>query len=161
MQYGDAIPVLRGTPLFCKLDTTKLKLLAFSSSYLTFEAGEDLVTEGEAADSAYLIEEGSVDIISGTPGCEVKVGSLGKHALFGEMAILMNQPRTATIRAADGPVKVLKIEADIFLRLVTENADTALSVMRSLSERLAIMTERYRDLERRFDTVSSGTSSRS
>lgn len=158
MQYGDAISILRGIPLFCKLDTTKLKLLAFSSSYLTFEAGEDLVTQGDHADGAYLIEQGTVDIIAISADAEVKVGSLGRHELFGEMAILMNQPRTATIRAAE-PVKVLKIEAEIFLRLVSENPETALSVMRSLSERLAIMTTRYLDLERRFEAISGTAAS--
>ncbi len=140
-------------PLFNKLDTTKLKLLAFSSSYLTFDAGEDLFSEGEVADGAYLIEAGHVEIVSGPPDAEVRVGTLGPHDLVGEMAILMNQPRTATVRALE-PVKVLKIEGELFLRLVTENPETALAVMRSLSERLAHITERYRDLERQCGAVS-------
>lgn len=147
MQYGDAISMLRDIPLFCKLDTTKLKLLAFSSTYLSFEEGEDLFLQDDPADCAYLIEEGTVDIVVGPPGEQVKVGSLGRHELFGEMAIILNESRTATVRAAE-PLKVLKIDGDIFLRMITENAGTALSVMRSLSERLASITTRYRELER-------------
>ena len=40
MDYGDAVKVLRGIPLFAKLDPAKLKLVAFASDYLTFEDGE-------------------------------------------------------------------------------------------------------------------------
>lgn len=158
MQYGDAISVLRDIPLFCKLDTTKLKLLAFSSTYLSFEEGEDLFLEGDTADGAYLIEEGTVHVLVGPPGEEVKVGSLGRHEMFGEMAIILNEPRTATVRAVE-PLKVLKIDGDIFLRMVTENAGTALSVMRSLSERLANITSRYRELERSLEAGGGASES--
>jgi signal-transduction protein with cAMP-binding, CBS, and nucleotidyltransferase domain len=64
VQYGETISILRGIPLFSKLDPKKLKLLAFSSQYQTFEAGEELFHEGDAADGAYIIEEGEVDVLS-------------------------------------------------------------------------------------------------
>ncbi len=152
MQYGDAITILRGIPLFCRLDMGKLKLLAFSSTTLRFEPGEELFREGDPADGAYVIENGEVEVLIGEPGREVRVGRLGRHELFGEMAILLNKTRTATIRAIQ-PLDVLKIDADVFLRLVTENPDAALAVMRSLSERLASLTSRFQHLERHGDRV--------
>lgn len=153
MQYGEAISVLRGVPLFSKLDTSKLKLLAFSSTYLTFHEGEELFHQGDPSDGAYIIEEGTVDVIVGEAGNEVKVSSVGRHQLFGEMAIILNQSRTATIRAAE-PLTVLKIDGDVFLRLVIENSEAALSVMRSLSQRLADLTERYQQLEHQLEDLT-------
>ena len=155
MQYGDAISILRGIPLFCKLDPAKLNLLAFSSTSLTFEEGEELFREGDPADGAYIIEEGKVDVLRGQDGHWVKVGSLGKFDLFGEMALILNQSRSATIRAAQ-PLKVLKIDADVFLRMVTENPDAALTIMRSLSEKITRLTESYQELQRHINGQANG-----
>jgi CRP-like cAMP-binding protein len=155
VQYGDAISVLRSIPLFCKLDPAKLKLLAFSSTSLTFEEGEELFREGDPADGAYIIEEGKVDVLSGRNGCPVKLGTLEKSDLFGEMALILNQSRSATIRATQH-LKVLKIDSDVFLRLITENPDAALTVMRSLSQKVTQLTERYRELQRHIDRQENG-----
>jgi CRP/FNR family transcriptional regulator, cyclic AMP receptor protein len=155
VQYGDAISILRGIPLFCKLDPAKLNLLAFSSTSLTFEEGEELFREGDPADGAYIIEEGKVDVLRGQNGRWVKVGSLGKFDLFGEMALILNQTRSATIRATQH-LKVLKIDADVFLRLVTENPDAALTIMRSLSKKITSLTERYQELERHINGQGNG-----
>ena len=155
MQYGDAISILRGIPLFCKLDPAKLNLLAFSSTSLTFEEGEELFREGDPADGAYIIEEGKVDVLRGQDGRWVKIGSLGKFDLFGEMALILNQSRSATIRATQH-LKVLKIDADVFLRLITENPDAALTIMRSLSKKITSLTERYQELERHINGQGNG-----
>lgn len=155
MQYGDAISILRGIPLFCKLDPAKLNLLAFSSTSLTFEEGEELFREGDPADGAYIIEEGKVDVLRGQDGRWVKIGSLGKFDLFGEMALILNQSRSATIRATQH-LKVLKIDADVFLRLITENPDAALTIMRSLSKKITSLTERYQELQRQINGQGNG-----
>lgn len=146
MQYSETISMLRRIPLFCKLEPAKLKLLAFSSSYLMFEAGEELFREGDPADGAYIIEKGDVEVLTGQNGRMIKVGTLGKSDLFGEMALIMNETRTATIRAATH-LEVLKIDAEVFLRLVTEDPEVALSVMRSLSQKITQLTERYQELQ--------------
>ncbi len=146
MQYAETVTVLRGIPLFASFDPAKLKLLAFSSTYLTLEEGEVLFLEGDPADSVYLIDEGEADIFTGQGEHEVKVAKLGKHGLVGEMAIFRNAPRSATIRAA-GPLQVLKIDGDVFLRVVTEHPDAALTVMRILSDKLAATTDDYERLK--------------
>ncbi len=146
MQYAETVKVLRGIPLFAGFDPAKLKLLAFSSTYLTLEEGEVLFHEGDPADSVYLIDEGEADISTGRGEHEIKVAKLGKHGLVGEMALFRNSPRSATIRAA-GPLQVLKIDGDVFLRVVTENPGAALTVMRILSDKLAATTDDYERLK--------------
>jgi CRP-like cAMP-binding protein len=154
VEFGEAVQVLRSIPMFSKLDPSKLKLLAFASDYLTFDDGEVLFLQGEPADCAYLIDEGEVLICAGEKESELVVGTLGKHDLFGEMAIFRNSPRVATIRAK-GPVKVMRIEGDMFLRMVTENPDTALGVMRMLSEKIARTTERFEAFEEQARSMQS------
>lgn len=146
MQYAETVAVLRNIPLFASLDPAKLKLLAFSSTFLVLEPNEALFHEGDPADSVYVIDQGTAAIVTGDSESEVTVGTLGRHQLVGEMGIFRNAPRSATIRAA-GTLTVLKIDADVFLRIVTESSETALLVMRDLSEKLARMTERYEKLE--------------
>lgn len=139
MNYSDLVTMLRGVHPFSELAPAKQKLLAFSSAYLTFEAGELLVHQGEPADSVYIIKSGEVEIILRCQDQEIIIGRLGHHQLFGELAVLLNRPRMASIRAI-GQVIVLKIDADVFLRLITENAEGALAVMRSLCEKLLLST---------------------
>lgn len=128
---------LARVPMFGKLDATRLKLLAFTSRALTFAPGETLVRVGEPSDSAYLILDGTVEVLGSTAqGGEFLIGTVGPNALIGEMGVLMNGPRTLTVRA-QGEVRVLKIAASMFVRLLSENPEVALDVMRQLCERLA------------------------
>ncbi len=128
--------ILRKIPTFAKLDDSKLKLLAFTSELLTYEDGEILFEEGDPADSAYVVMEGEVEILAKTENGQVAYGTLGEHQIFGELAVLNNAPRSATLRAK-GRLKVLRITDEMFIKLVTENPDVALDVMRQLSEKLA------------------------
>lgn len=146
MQLTETVAVLRGIPLFASFDPSKLKLLAFSSTYLTLDPDEVLFYEGEPADSVYLIDEGEANIYTGSGEQEVKVAKIGKHGLVGEMAIFRDAPRSATIRAA-GRLNVLKIDGEVFLRVVTEHPDAALTVMRILSDKLAATTDDYEQLK--------------
>lgn len=145
-QYADMVSLLRSVPLFAGLDPARLKLLAFSSAYLTLAGGEVLFYVGEAADAVYIIEEGEAEILVGAGRDEVRVGTLGRYWLLGELAVFRNQPRSATIRAL-GELRVVKIDADIFLRIVSENPQVSLNIMRILSDKLARMTESFERYE--------------
>jgi CRP-like cAMP-binding protein len=148
VDYKEAVSVLRGIPVFASLDTASLKLLAFSSSYLSLDDGEALCHQGDPGDSVFLVDEGEVEVsIVVGDGGRIRLATLGRHDIFGEMAVICNQPRTADVHAR-GPLKVLKIEADVFLQLVTGNPDAALGMMRVLAERLMRFTERYERLKR-------------
>lgn len=123
--------------MFSKLDASKLKLLAFTSESVTFQDGEVLFHVNDPSDSAYVIMDGEVEILTEAEGGElVPVVTRGRNELIGEMAVLSNAPRSATLRAK-GEVKTLRISNDAFLKLVSENGDIALDVMRQLSDKLA------------------------
>jgi CRP-like cAMP-binding protein len=127
--------MLRKVPFFGGLDPAKLKLLAFTSRAVRFDAGENLMNRGDPPDSVYVIIDGEVQIIGETPAGEFVVATVGRNALQGEIGVITNTPRGATVRAKT-PVRALKIAADVFLRLVTDNPGCALHVMRELSARV-------------------------
>lgn len=145
-QYSDLVALLRAVPLFAKLDPGKLKLLAFSSASLALGDGEVLICAGEPADAVYIVASGDAEVIVGSGHEEVRIGVFGKNWLVGELAVFLNEPRTATVRAV-GELRVLRIGAEVFLRIVSENPEVALNVMRILSDKLARMTASVERLE--------------
>lgn len=135
---------LQQIPLFNKLDPARLKLLAFTSEAISWQDGDILCRIGEPSDTVFVILEGEVEILGNVDSDEVVLFTKSKDELVGEMAVLSNAPRSATLRAR-GDVKTLNISNDAFLRLITENSTVALSVMKQLSDKLALST---RELER-------------
>ncbi len=138
-------------PLFSKLEQSKLKLLAFTSELQTYEDGELVFNEGEAADCAFVILEGEADIYAKTrtDGGQVVVGTLQANQLLGELGVLTSDPRSATIRAR-GRLMMLRISADLFLELLAENPPVALDVMRQLSGKLVLAHRQYEELQDRL-----------
>ena len=139
--------MLHKVPMFSKLELSKLKLLAFTSELCTFDASEVLFEAGDAPDSAYVIMQGAVEIVAETEAGPVVEGVLGTNELFGELGVLTNSPRSATIRAQDRLV-ALRITDEMFLKLLAENPEVALDVMRQLSEKLVRSHEQFVELQK-------------
>jgi len=126
--------------MFANVEPTQLKLLAFTSQRLTFAAGQDLFRLGDVGDSAYIIISGEADVLVDKEGTEVAVAKAGKNEIVGEIAILCNVPRTATIRAVT-ELTALKIPKDLFFRLIAEFPDMGVQVMAELARRLHRTTQ--------------------
>jgi CRP-like cAMP-binding protein len=135
----DEVSMLRRIPLFAHIETAKLKLLAFTSERLAYEPGQTLCHQGDQGDAAYVIIDGEADVLVDTPNGPLKVAHLTKNAFVGEIAILCDMPRTATVRAAV-PLIALKIKKEQFLKLVTEFPDLSIEMLRELASRLAATT---------------------
>ena len=129
------IDMLRKIPMFAKLNATKLKLLAFTSELVHYNPDDVIFLKGDRADCAYVIMEGQVDIITETETGPVVAATLVENQLFGELALFNGAPRNATLKAANN-LTVMKISEEMFLQLLSENADMALEVMRQLSTKL-------------------------
>ena len=149
MDLATEAEMLRKVPMFSKLELSKLKLLAFTSELCTFEGGEVLFEAGDAPDSAYVIMGGAVEIVAETEAGPVVEGVLGTNELFGELGVLTSSPRSATIRA-QGQLVALRITDEMFLKLLAENPEVALDVMRQLSEKLVRSHEQFVELQKRL-----------
>lgn len=135
MSLNEEVDLLRRIPLFSNIEPSKLKLLAFASERLTFREGAELCRQGDVGDSAYIIIKGSVGIVVSTPNGDARVAEARENDIVGEIAILCDVPRTATV-VADRDVEVLKISKELFFRMVEEFPRMAVEIMRELATRL-------------------------
>ncbi|XEU32785.1 cyclic nucleotide-binding domain-containing protein [Tistrella bauzanensis] len=137
------VEVLRNVPMFANIEPAKLKLVAFTSERLTFDPGDTVFSEGEVGDAVYIIVEGSAEVQVATPRGPLKVADLGRNDVVGEIAILCDVPRTATVVAAS-PVTALRISKELFYQLIAQVPQMAIEIMRELARRVDRTTERYR-----------------
>jgi CRP/FNR family transcriptional regulator, cyclic AMP receptor protein len=133
------VEVLRQIPLFAKVEPAKLKLLAFTSERLQHRPGDELFHQGDYGDAVYIILEGKADILVDSPKGAVRVETLGRN-IVGEIAILCNVPRTATV-VARGDVETLRVSKDCFFHLVTQFPQVGIEVMSELASRLYHTTQ--------------------
>ena len=135
MSLNKEVEVLRDVPLFSKIDHTKLKLLAFTSENLIHEDGQFLFKEGEPGDAAYIVLKGKVSVFIETEKGSVEVAQLKRGDVVGEISILCDVPRTASVKAVES-VQTLKVTKDTFIHLLTEFPEIAIEIMRELASRL-------------------------
>jgi CRP-like cAMP-binding protein len=138
MTIETEVQSLRQVPMFRDIDPARLKLLAFTSERVQFAEGQRFFSQGDAADAAYVVLDGRADVSLDTPTGQIKVAELGKNALVGEMGILSDSPRSATITAAEA-TSALRIDKRVFLELLTQFPQMSIAVMRELANRLERM----------------------
>jgi len=135
MSLKEEFELLRRVPIFAEIEPSKLKLLAFVSERVGFDPGKRLMQQGDPADAAYLILVGHAEVILETPAGSVIVATLGANEFVGDMGILCDAPRNATVCAKDRVV-ALRISKEPFMRMVREFPSMAVSIMRELAQRL-------------------------
>lgn len=111
---GEIVDRLLADPVFVHLDVPALERLAHAVTPFTLPAGATVTTEGEPGDRYFLILDGELSVLRG--GADVAV--IGSGSSFGEIALLHDVPRTATV-ACLGDVALLAVERHQFLEAVT------------------------------------------
>jgi len=139
LMLKDEVQTLRQVPLFAGVAPAKLKLLAFTSERIAFEEGQTLFNQGDQSDAAYVIIDGMADVLVDTVSGQISITHLSRNALVGEIGILCDVPRTATVKAMTA-LETLKIEKRNFFRLIEEFPQMAAEVVRELAARLAQTT---------------------
>jgi anion transporter len=139
LEHADLLSKVK---LFAGLDRVTLAKLAAQLESVSVSSGTELFRQGDAASAFYVVARGSLGTfvtVEGDPA-ERRLRTLEAGSPFGEMALLSDHPRSATIRA-DTDAEVLRLERARFLALVQEEPTVALAVAATLSDRL-----RERDL---------------
>jgi CRP-like cAMP-binding protein len=121
--------------MFREIDPARLKLLAFTSERVQFAEGQRFFSQGDPSDAAYVILEGGASVLLSSPAGEIKVADLGQNALVGEMGILSETPRSASVTASESTT-ALRIDKRVFLELLAQFPQMSLAVMRELANRL-------------------------
>lgn len=142
MTLDTEVQSLRQVPMFRDIDAARLKLLAFTSERVSFAPGQRFFSQGDAGDAAYVILDGRAQVIIEAASGPLKVAEFGRNDLLGEMAVLADTPRSATV-TAEGEVTALRIDKRVFLELLSQFPQMSLAVMREIAKRLERMNARF------------------
>lgn len=123
-------------PLFSGLSDAEREVVAEAAVLRTFKRNERIVTQGENGDSFFIVIRGRVSVAVSSPdGREVILSTLGEGEPFGEMALLEDAPRSASVVATERTDVVILTRA-AFFALLRRNFILTRSLLRSLSQRL-------------------------
>lgn len=116
-----------------------------------YRPGEVVIKEGTKGTSAYIILSGAVEVLKWSGQKEVAVATLGEGQVFGEMGLIEDRPRSATVRALT-ELRVRNIDRDHFNELLRTKPSVLIPIMKSLFERLRqvsdMLAERVQDAPR-------------
>jgi CRP-like cAMP-binding protein len=100
-----------------------------------YEAGEVILRENEPGETAYIIESGQVEVTKKQNGTSVHLAYIGPGKSFGEMSMIDDKPRSATVTAIE-TIVVREIHRDLFFESLRTHPDFAISLLKVLFERL-------------------------
>ena len=126
-----SIDVLKKVPLFGGLDNKELEQIALSMRERRFSAGDTVTQEGAGGVGFFVVEEGQADV---TVGGESK-GSVGPGDYFGEIALINESPRTATLTART-PMLCYGMTPWDFRPLVESNSTIAWKLLTAMAEKM-------------------------
>ena len=132
---------LKKVPLFSSFELEDLLKLKEITETVTCKAGDFLFHEGESGNRAYIIVSGSIEVVKIDDKEETIIATLEKPDYFGEMAIIENQPRSASIRAKTDSV-LLAIDGLEFRNMMKTNAELAFNIVKVFSARIRGMMNR-------------------
>jgi signal-transduction protein with cAMP-binding, CBS, and nucleotidyltransferase domain len=129
---------LRGVPLFERLEPEDLQRIAMQSVEHLYPPGEALVREGDIGDSVVVIVEGSVRVVRIEPdGSERLIRRYERGDHIGELAVLRDAPRAATVIAEGDGVRGLVIGGAGLRAILRERPDAAMAMLATLAERIS------------------------
>lgn len=133
-----------------------------------YEPGETVIEEGTKGTSAFVVLSGAVEVLKRSGKTEVSVATLGEGQVFGEMGLIEDKPRSATVKAIT-ELKVREINRDDFNELLKTKPSMLIPIMKSLFERLRQASDRLAEMsadlgagkkgERTFEVIMSGQTS--
>ena len=144
MTLNKEAELLKDLPLFSKVDLAKLKLLAFTSERLTYDDNQIVFNEGDEGDAAYIILSGTAVVSIAQGAKELELDRIKKGGFVGDISLLCDVPRTATITAQNS-LTALQIKKDTFFNLIVEFPEIAIEMMRVLASRLDNTNKQLRD----------------
>lgn len=139
MSLEQEVELIRQFPIFSKIQPAMQKLLCFSAERLTYDAGQVIFNAGDPGDAAYVVIDGTVEISVPTPSGPIVINNMAKNDILGEIAIVGEVPRTATAKALT-KLETLKISKELFMKIIRENPDAAIELIKILAARLASTT---------------------
>jgi hypothetical protein len=136
--FATKLQALEQAEFFRGLDRQQMRLMAFSAQWFSAPAGTIVFNKNDSpSDGVYLILEGEAEFFAPADGSEERrIRTVGHGSLVGELALILNKPRTLSMRAHTD-LRGLRIGAEEFLAVVQNDAPTAFRLLQVLSEYLS------------------------
>lgn len=116
-----------------------------------YRDGEIICREGDEGKNMFVIQSGTVEVIKKRPEGELKLGTLTKGKIFGEMALFDHMPRSATIRAV-GEAVVLSIDKKGFFAKASTDPTLAFNILEGMSERIRDLNQELSNYKKQSRT---------
>jgi ABC-type multidrug transport system fused ATPase/permease subunit len=154
LSQGIAPELLEQIPLFRGRDAAWLANVARLFRVERFEAGEEIVRQGNFGGNFYLIGKGRVEVLVNDGQAMRAVQTLADHDYFGEIALIAQGPRTATVRALE-PTELYALAQADFAELLEREPSVASVVAETVSKRRMELAERMAALSVTIEPVAA------
>jgi len=138
---NEKLKLLNKIPLFRFLDTPNLKLLSENCDTLEVRKGERVFNQGDAGDALYIVVDGKVSILVSDGETEQQVRICGANESIGEMSLLSEEPRAASVLAISDLV-LLRLRRDIFIEMLRANGEIGYQISK-------VVVDRFHDAKRK------------
>ena len=139
--------VLKSVPMFAAFPEDQLRTLAALVTRRSASRGSTIMAEGDRVDSLYIVMSGRLKVMMGeADGKEVILGILGPGEFFGEMGLIDDQPRSASVVAIE-PCELLTVTKRAFRKCLLENVEVAMAVLR-------VVVRRLREADRKIGSLA-------
>lgn len=137
---------LKTIPFFSGLSDTAIQDLAKSASTAVFDKNITILTEGEETTSLYIVLTGKVKVFTSyTAGKDVTLLTQAAGSYFGELALLTNEPRSASVVALEQATCAIVSKND-FMAWLAVHPEVAIDLLGVLSEKVRYLTEKIKKL---------------
>ena len=130
---------LARVPLFAGISSESMARLAEATGEQDFGAGQFIVRQGQVGTGLYVVLSGSVKVVRGAD----ELARLGGGDFFGELSVIDQQPRNASVQAVE-PTACLALASWDLLALLESDAQLSLNLIRGLVERVRSAGEQHR-----------------
>jgi hypothetical protein len=129
------IELLRSSPIFAGLADRDLDLLAELAHPVDVPCDQIVIEEGQEGDTLYLVLDGQLEVYTQRDDRYVRLALINRGQIVGEMAVLQQAPRTASVRALCD-TRLLMISQAAFIRMLMKNAGALREVLRTVTARV-------------------------
>jgi CRP-like cAMP-binding protein len=126
------VELIKGVPLFSHCSKKELGMVAQIADEIDLPEGKTLMREGDRGREFFVLVEGEADVRKG----DRKLSTLGGGDFFGEIALVSQRPRTATVTTTS-PVRALVVTEQSFRSLIDRAPDVQRKVLQALADRVA------------------------
>ncbi len=118
----ELLRLLRHHEILSKLQRSTVEILSNEASIQSLKPGDYLMKQGDTADAAYILLKGTCDVMANRDNQEIQIAEVDTGAVVGEMGVIENMPRTASLKART-PARVLCISSTLLLKAIDDQPE--------------------------------------